>query len=124
MIVVDTQILRRRSNVRLRPSGASTRVGSDDATLGRGTVSGEPRAPNPAKHSRVQDASKRLDREQIRSREPGNWDHVYPPVQTVPARGSRQCRADEPMYRGVAGLAQRLAGQLVQQKERPHGSAG
>jgi len=92
--------------------------------LGRGSVSGEPRAPNPAQHSRVQDASKRLDRDQIRSREPGNGDHVYPLVQTVPARGARQCRADEPVYRGIAGLAQRLAGKLVQQKERTNESAG
>src|SRR6266849_1488907 len=49
---------------------------------------------------------------------------VYPPVQTIPARGARQRRADVPVYRGIAGLAQRLAGKLVQQKERTNGSAG
>ena len=39
---------------------------------------------------RVQDASKRLERDQIRSREPGNGDHVYPPVQTAMLRRIRR----------------------------------
>ena len=99
-------------------------VGSGRRHLGRGPVSDEPRAPNPAKHSRVQDASKRLDRDQVRSREPGNGDHVYPPVQTVPARGGRQCSADVPVYRGITGLTQRLAGELVQQRNEPTGVPG
>ena len=89
-------------------------MGAVGEHLGRGSVSGEPRAPNAAKHSRVQDASKRRDCYQIRSREPGNGDHVYPALQPVPAGGARQCRAHKPVHRGIAGLTQRLAGKLVQ----------
>src|SRR5438876_7441168 len=92
--------------------------------LGRGSVRGEPCAPDSPKHGRVQDASKRLDRDQIWSREPGDGAHVYSPVETVPAPGRRQCRADEPMYRGIADLGQRLAGKLIQREERTNGSAG
>src|SRR5438445_13364970 len=33
-------------------------------------------------------------------------------------RGARHRRADVPAYHGIAGLGQRLAGKLVQQRER------
>src|SRR5690348_6555593 len=94
-------------------------VGSGDATLDSGTISGEPCAANPAKHGRVQDASKGLDREQIWSREPGYGKDVHAPVQTVPAPGARQRSAHVSVHGGIAGLAQRLAGELVEQEERP-----
>jgi len=99
-------------------------VGSGRRHLGRGPVSDEPRAPNPAKHSRVQDASKRLDRDQVRSREPGNGDHVYPP--STDGTRSRwapvQCRRTRvPWYYGSHSAPRRGIGTA---KERTNGSAG
>jgi hypothetical protein len=42
-------------------------------------IGGKPGAPTPAQHERVQDeTSKRFDRDQIRSREPGYGTHVAP----------------------------------------------
>ena len=88
-------------------------------------MGGKPGAPNPAQHRRIQDeASKRFDRDQIGSCEPGHGTHVHPPVQTVPGRGARQRRADVPVHGGIAGLAQRLERELVQQKERAIAGAG
>jgi pimeloyl-ACP methyl ester carboxylesterase len=59
--------------------------GARDASLramplrGSRTVLGKPRTPNPTQHGRVQEEStKRFDRDQIGSRDPGDRPHVHP----------------------------------------------
>src|SRR5437660_11678222 len=63
------------------PADSDGDVATGGDHLGLGSVGGEPRAPNAAKHSRVQYASERRDSHQVRSRGPGNGDHVNTPVQ-------------------------------------------
>jgi hypothetical protein len=81
---------------RVRRSG-----GIDSAHAG---VSNKPRATNAAKHSWIQNATKWLDRDEVRAREPRHPADVDSPVQTVPARAAHQGSADEAVDSPVAGL--------------------
>src|SRR5437879_3698693 len=72
---------------RIRPSG-----GIHSAHAG---VSNKPRATNAAQHGWIQNATKWLDRDEVRSREPRHSAEVDYPVQTVPVRATHQCSADE-----------------------------
>src|SRR5205807_324214 len=72
---------------RIRPSGG---IHSAHAV-----VSSKPRATNAAKHGWIQNATKWLDRDEVRSREPRHPADVDSPVQTVPVRATHQGSADE-----------------------------
>jgi hypothetical protein len=74
---------------------------------------------NPAKHRRIEnEAAKRLDREEIRAREPRNGAHVDPPVHPVSGRGARQRRAEESVHRRVAGLGPSAVPGVISESRR------
>src|SRR2546428_11751004 len=72
---------------RIRPSG-----GIDSARAG---VSNQPCATNAAKHGWIQNATKWLDRDEGRSREPPHAAGVDPPIQTGPPPAGHPSTADE-----------------------------
>src|SRR4029079_13597792 len=45
-------------------------------------------------------------------------------VEPVPGSGRRECERDPSVHRGIVGLAQRLARELIEDEERTVGSAG
>src|SRR5260370_5630831 len=89
-----------------RPSG-----GIDSAHAG---VSNKPRATNAAKHGWIQNATKWLDRDEVRSREPRHVADVYSPVQTVPVRAAHQGSADEAVDSPVASFTKCFSRKLIQ----------
>src|SRR3954469_3526363 len=67
-------------------------------------VRADPATADAPKHRTVQDPSKRLDDDKVRSREPGNVPDVNAPVQSVAGWSAHQRRADEAMHGRIEDL--------------------